>query len=358
MNEQAWMTDNEAAAARVLLAGTGLSLTDAARLTLELREAAGRGRTITSLRKIIKLGEESLSRSRLSVSVDKLYRIFSEKKEGWRSRTERDYKQVMRRIGECCPEFLRCRARAVTHEQVQTLIDSVFPTAQQRRKGRAILHSIFNYAEKRRWVNFNPVTATTTPRVREKEIVPLTLEEVRRLLEAARRCESGLCLIPFALMLFGGIRPREVSRLRWGDIDLEENVVRISPYNSKTGGARHVTIHEPLRELLLERKDRIGLACFARELIVPKNFDKRWLRVRRSAGWNIGETTWPQDVLRHTFASYHAKFFKNFYLLQQEMGHASANLLRTRYLSMSGITAESARLFWDAELVRKGITDS
>ncbi|MBR5621586.1 MAG: tyrosine-type recombinase/integrase [Opitutales bacterium] len=351
MNEQAWMTDNEAAAARVLLAGTGLSLTDAARLTLELKEAAGRGRTINALRKIIKLGEESLARSRLSVSVDKLYRIFLEKKEGWRSRTERDYKQVMRRIGEQCPEFLRCRARAVTHEQVQALLDSVFPTAQQRRKGRAILHSIFSYAEKRRWVNFNPVTATTTPRVREKEIVPLTLEEVRRLLAAARRCEAGLCLIPFALMLFGGIRPREMARLRWGDIDLEENVVRISPYNSKTGGARHVTIHEPLRELLLERKDRIEAPGSGRELIAPRNFDKRWLRVRRNAGWNTGENPWQQDVLRHTFASYHAKFFKNFHLLQQEMGHASANLLRTRYLSMSGITAESASRFWNAAIV-------
>ena len=45
------------------------------------------------------------------------------------------------------------------------------------------------------------------------------------------------------------------------------------------------------------------------------------------------------------------KFFKNFHLLQQEMGHASANLLRTRYLSMSGITAESASRFWDAAIV-------
>ena len=83
------MTDNEAAAARVLLAGTGLSLTDAARLTLELKEAAGRGRTINALRKIIKLGEESLARSRLSVSVDKLYRIFLEKKIGRASCRER-----------------------------------------------------------------------------------------------------------------------------------------------------------------------------------------------------------------------------------------------------------------------------
>lgn len=354
MKEQnKFIVDNDAAAARVLLAGTALSLTDAARLVLELREAAGRARKINSLRKVIQLGQESLSRNRQSVSVAKLYQIFCEKKESWRSRTERDYKQAIHRISERYPEFFRRRARAVTNDHIQEILDTVFPTSQQRRKGRSILHSIFSYAEKRRWVSFNPVTATPIPHVREKEIIPLTLKEIRELVAAARECESGTCLVPLGLMLFGGIRPREVSRLRWGDIDLEENVVRILPYNSKTGGARHVTIHKPLRALLSEHRSKIRSKAFAQELIVPRNFDKRWLSVRRSAGWNIGGITWQQDVLRHTFASYHAKFFKNFHLLQQEMGHANSNLLRTRYLSMSGITTESAKKFWNASLVKK-----
>lgn len=338
--------DEDVIAARVLLSETGLSLADAARLTLELKEAAGRACKIGLLRKVIALGREALLRSRSSVSVEKCYRIFCEKKDGWRSRTEGDYKQVMRRIGMYCPNFLKRRARSVNNDDIQEVLDTVFPTAQQKRKGRAILHSIFTYAEKRRWVGFNPVSATMIPNVREKEIVPLTLKEVRTLWEAAMRCESSSCLIPFGLMLFAGIRPREVARLHWSDIDLEEGIVRILPCNSKTGGARHVTIYKPLKSLLSEHRGKITSDTASRELIVPKNFDKRWLRVRKTAGWNSGENPWQQDVLRHTFASYHAKHFKNFHLLQQEMGHSSSNLLRTRYLSMAGITAESARKFW------------
>lgn len=352
MNKQNIFTvDDEVTAARILLSGTGLNLVDAARLALELKEASGRACKINSLRKIIQLGSETFARSKASVSVEKLYRIFCEKKEGWRSRTERDYKQVMRRIAERCPEFFKRRARAVNSENIQEILDNVFSTAQQRRKGRAILHSIFTYAEKRHWVGFNPVSATMIPRIREKEIIPLTLKEIRDLLESARYYESASCLIPLGLMLFGGIRPREVSRLHWSDIDLEENVIRILPYNSKTGGARHVTIHKPLRILLLEYKYKIKSKAFARELIVPRNFEKRWLRVRKNAGWNVGGNPWQQDVLRHTFASYHAKHFKNFHLLQQEMGHANSNLLRTRYLSMSGITSESAKKFWSPAIV-------
>ena len=55
---------------------------------------------------------------------------------------------------------------------------------------------------------------------------------------------------------------------------------------------------------------------------------------------------WQQDVLRHTFASYHLKHFKNLVQLQIEMGHSTPDLLRTRYLNMRDITKEHARLFW------------
>lgn len=354
MKEQNTVTfDEELVAARALLEGTGLGVLDAVRLALELKEASGRASKINSLRRIIKLGEEALLRNRATVPVGKLCRFFfHEKKSRWRARTEQDYRMVLRRIGDCYPKFMRQRARSVNEDEIRELIETIFTTAQQRRKARAILHAIFAYAEKCRWVGFNPVAATPIPHVREKEIVPLCLKEIGRLLSAARRCESALCLIPFGLMLWGGIRPREVARLRWGDIDLEENVIRILPYNSKTGGARHVTIHAPLRCLLLEYKYKIKSEEFSRKLIIPPNFDKRWLNVRRNAGWNASGNIWQQDVLRHTFASYHAKHFKNFYLLQQEMGHANSNLLRTRYLSMSGITAESAKKFWHPSIIK------
>ena len=53
-----------------------------------------------------------------------------------------------------------------------------------------------------------------------------------------------------------------------------------------------------------------------------------------------------QDVLRHTYASYHLAHFGNCSLLQKEMGHATPSLLLTRYLNMDGITPITGAMFW------------
>ena len=49
-----------------------------------------------------------------------------------------------------------------------------------------------------------------------------------------------------------------------------------------------------------------------------------------------------QDVMRHTYASYHAKHFRNFTELQYEMGHSGLHLLKSRYLNMQDISRKDA----------------
>ena len=54
---------------------------------------------------------------------------------------------------------------------------------------------------------------------------------------------------------------------------------------------------------------------------------------------------WPQDALRHTFASYHLSHFRSYAELQLEIGHRDATLLRTRYVDQRGV--RNARAFWE-----------
>lgn len=70
---------------------------------------------------------------------------------------------------------------------------------------------------------------------------------------------------------------------------------------------------------------------------------------QEKAGWGSGGRfgAWRPDVLRHTYASFHAKWFRDFPLLQMEMGHRSSALLRARYLNMEGVSRERAALFWE-----------
>ena len=104
-------------------------------------------------------------------------------------------------------------------------------------------------------------------------------------------------------------------------------VIYISPQHSKTGGARCVTIHPPLAKILRTIQKAPDAP------ICPPNWPKHWAALHRKAGF----TTWQPDVLRHTFATHHLATFRSYTELQLEMGHRSADLLRTRYVAMEAI---------------------
>ena len=63
-----------------------------------------------------------------------------------------------------------------------------------------------------------------------------------------------------------------------------------------------------------------------------------------AAGWDSPAHRWPQDALRHTFASYHLSYFRSFAELQLEIGHRDATLLRTRYVDQRAVVHAGA--FW------------
>ncbi len=74
-------------------------------------------------------------------------------------------------------------------------------SAHSYRKGRAILHSIFAYGQRQQWCSRNPVDAIETPQPEEREMVPLTLAQCRRLVEVAKTPPFRDCLPALQLQL-------------------------------------------------------------------------------------------------------------------------------------------------------------
>lgn len=217
-------------------------------------------------------------------------------------------------------------------------IEMAFDTPRQRQKARLILSGVFGTALKRGWCNENPVARVEVPRVAEKPVPILARQEITSLQRTAESYKGGSCAAAVGMMLYAGIRPHEVARLRWAEVDLQERAIYLSPRHSKTGGARRVTIHKPLLKILRNhQKSAVSPVC-------PPNWGHHWRELRQKAGWNPDTHPWPQDALRHTFASYHLSFFRSFAELQCEIGHRDSALLRTRYLDMRGV--EKAASFW------------
>lgn len=253
-----------------------------------------------------------------------------------RKRTIAEFRSVSEKMMRICPEWRKRPLRSLQVADCEEMIQHGFSTDRQRLKAYVILHGIFAYGFKRCWCSHNPVALLDKPRVQESELELLSWQELRRLLRVARREEHRACLPALALMLWAGIRPSEVARLDWQHIDWRERVLVVPAQHAKTGGCRHVHLGSALRGVLGEQPHpAAGPIC-------PADWGRRWKRLRGEAGL----VPWRQDVLRHCFASYHIKKWHDYARLQAEMGHRSADLLRTRYLSMRGISSKQATAFW------------
>ncbi len=329
--------------AGMLLRGTGLSLLDAVRLTLEMCESMPghvnmQQPFITHCRNIVRLGAEAYECEVNTVSFREAFERSLQSRSGRRLRTLSEIRQNCHRIALRFPDLFDMPVRNIRPDYCRELIMETFPTQSARKKGRIMLHGIFSFCLKHGWCSINPIDSIEPPAVQERPIEALNIRQVRRLLAACREPEHLPCAPALGLMLWAGIRPAELTRLHWEDVRIEDKVILISARHSKTGGARHVTLHPVLIQWLNETaRYRVPNA-----LIVPRGWVNRWRALRDAAGFPI----WSPDTLRHTFASYHLKFYGSFEMLQIDMGHADTQLLRTRYLSMKGITKAGACEFW------------
>ncbi|MDY6069190.1 MAG: tyrosine-type recombinase/integrase, partial [Opitutales bacterium] len=217
-------------------------------------------------------------------------------------------------------------------------LNCAFATPSQYNKGRAMLHAFFEFALRREWCDKNPIKQILRKKVIEKEILPLKLSEIRRIIANAKKENNGIYLPAVALLVFAGIRPREVRKLTWQDIDLQENTITIRSQCSKTGGVRQVEIMPQLKRILL------SYTAQTQQKICPANWQRRWRKIRNHSGFS---GRWVQDVLRHTYASFFAKRFKDLPRLQLNMGHSNQMLLCHRYINMRNISRFEAEKFFN-----------
>ena len=232
-----------------------------------------------------------------------------------------------------CSGLSQRRVRAISPAECAQYIEQAFDTPRQRQKARLVLSGVFGTAIKNGWCSENPVARVEVPKVVEKRIEILQAYEIKQLLETAKHFRGGSCLAAVGMMLYAGIRPHEVARLSWEQVDLVGRSISILPQHSKTGGARSVTIHPPLLRLLQSCAPATGRIC-------PPQWLRHWRGLRSRAGFRH----WVPDVLRHTFASYHLRHFHSYSELQYETGHRDSSLLRTRYVSMGRVG--NAADFW------------
>ncbi len=335
-----------------LLQHLPLSPADAARLVLEaveempeLREHDARGgkdALMRALRRVLRAGIISLREQEKTVTFSHAAEesLACRATAGRRATTLRDLRHFIRRLLRV-PGLAERPLRSMGSAECRRALNLAFAgSAHSFRKGRAIMHSIFAYGMRQQWCSHNPVAAIEQPCIEERVIVPLSLGECRRLVEVAATPAHRDCLPALGLMLFAGVRPGEVARLRWADLCCREGILTIAARHSKTGGARRVELCPHLRRLL---RQFCPAPTEGQRPLCPPHWQQRWRLLRRAAGFGAH---WVPDVLRHTFASYHALTHRNLPALQLQLGHRDSRLLLTRYLNLAPLRRAEAASFW------------
>jgi len=183
-----------------------------------------------------------------------------------------------------------------------------------------------------------------TPRVRlavarrDTEITFLPVEVVERLLRNAQAIPALQAAA--ALALFAGIRPYELAadnreRLTWLSVDRKAKTIRIPAAVAKTRRARIIEGLPPALWAWLPPGAQDGPIWDHRARVLAN-------RLRDAAQLAAGK--WPQDVARHTFATYAVGAGHDISKVSLWLGHQDPGVLHRHYRGLT--TAAEAERFW------------
>lgn len=325
--------------AKKVLGRAKVSVLDSARFVRNILDAKPSDSKLTDAQFVLKVIDVGLRHIRTNeMSLADGFALYLKIKQHLRPDSIRDIRCIGNRLLRTKPELGKRNFSELSVSECEEWLNAAFHTNPQFNKARTMLHGLFEFALRREWCDKNPIKRIERKKVVEKEIEPLKLFQIRRLIKTAQN-ESPEYAVVAALLVYTGIRPREVRRLTWRDIDTEEKTITVRSQCSKTGGVRQVEIPPVLNRVLIAHSRELK-----EEKICPTDWQRRWRKIRDNSGFR---GRWVQDVLRHTYASFHAKNYADLPRLQLNMGHRDLSLLRSRYVNMHGISRIEAKSFFN-----------
>src|SRR5262249_26919647 len=221
--------------------------------------------------------------------------------------SERHLRDIRIRLGLFAEKFDSKMVATITRKEIDDWLRSLPFSPLTRNHYRALLVLAFNFAVRSGYATENPAADAAKAKVRSKAPGILNVNETAQLLEAATPD-----VLPYiAIGLFAGLRRAELERLDWSNIDFDSGLIEVTAQNSKTATRRLVTIESNLREWLMPLRKRKG------GVTPESNFRRSLEQARKTAG--IAD--WPDNALRHSFASYHLAHFNNAAVTALQLGH-------------------------------------
>lgn len=223
----------------------------------------------------------------------------------------------------------------ITVEELDNWLRALDCAPKTRTNFRTNIAVLFSYAVRRRILDFNPVLHTAKPKLPDNPPEIFSVDELRSLLEAANRVAPDV-LPMLAIGAFAGVRDAEIKRLDWHEIDLVRGHIEIKGAKAKSARRRIIPIQPNLAAWLRPYSGKKGR-------LTPEGYRSSLERVRKASKL----VRWPQNGLRHSFASYRLAATSNASLVASELGHTSSVMLFNTYREV--VLPSEAERYWKIE---------
>ncbi len=233
------------------------------------------------------------------------------------------------RLGRFAKSFGDRSVASITTKEIVGWLETLGVGAVTRNTFRRDVRTLFSFCIEHGYCSENPAAskATLAKEQNGKEIEVLTVERVKKLLAA-----SSTDMLPYwSIGLFAGLRPSEIRKLQWSDVDLGDALITVR--STKTGRKRFVKIQPNLANWLTPHRRNEG------KVVAPSNFRKSYAADKAAADLS----DWPVNALRHSFGSYHVAQHNDIPALAVQMGN-SPEIIERHY--RKAVRPKEAHQYW------------
>ena len=303
-------------------------------------------------------------------SISALVDVFIENKKasGLREASIQGYKKTLCSFVEA---FSDRSPQSVTHLELDKFLSAWNNSPTSREHRHTSINTFFRYLLKQGIIGTNPMskvdkkaklTNRKQPHIFNSEKALMILEQAadaasEKTIEwtassdrySVQKAKYKIPIHqPYDLFLYlavgflSGIRPKEILRLKWEDIDLNQKHIVISADQSKERKPRVVEIYPRLLDLLINYRESHAVDSSGMLITISENSIKnRRTKLMKSVG-----IRWKQDVMRHTFATYHiAKFgIDN---TRQQLGHTVDQVMFDYYIGYAKNAEKEAEVYFN-----------
>jgi len=293
------------------------------------RKLAAYGETISEAVKFRVNHLERVRKCKTTVAELVTELLEAKRKDGRSEIYVRDLRNI---LAIFCQDFGKRPIAGITVEELEKWLRALPGSPKTRANFRANISVLFGHAARLQMLDSNPVLHTAKPKLPENPPEIFTVDELQSLLEAANRVAPDV--VPMlAIGAFAGVRDAEIKRLDWHEIDLARGHIEIKGAKAKSARRRIIPIQPNLAAWLRPFSAMKGR-------LIPEGYRSSLERVRKAASL----ASWPQNGLRHSFASYRLAACFDAPRVAVELGHTSPQMLYSTYREL--VLPEEAERYW------------